>query len=434
MFNKKLIVSQVNLWYNLVGDKGALQIVKKYKVKPYQSYYHYKRRKMMIRNVICSCVLIGLIFTTLIVTKKIQLQDVTALFSVEEVEQLEIIEPVYLEQEVVKYDIHMAPTTVKGVYLPATHMSQLDAVIDIANDTEVNAIVMDVKTDYGYLTFSSDNPLLKGAVKEKPLIPNIEEVMDKLYEANIYPIARIVSFKDNVMTSLKPDQMVRTKDGIPFETSKGEKWLNPYDKRNWEYLLEISKEAIKVGFKEVQFDYIRFHESMEGKELDFPEGQSKIDIITEFTKYMYEHLHPYGVVVSADVFGTIITSKIDARIVGQDYKELAKHLDYICPMIYPSHYGEGSFGIPYPDLDPYKLISEVMHYSNSVIQEIPRHERLAQVRPWLQDFTASWLGNYQEYGDKQINEQIKATYDALGKEWLLWNGAGRYHSDGLEKE
>lgn len=408
--------------------------MKKYKVKPHHSYYHYKRRKILTRRITCAVVLLGLIFTVLIVTKKIQFQDITLLLSGKSHILLEESEPVYLEQDLARYDVHMTPTSVKGVYLPATYMSQLNTLIDLAKETEINAIVIDIKDDYGYLTFDTDNPALIGAVKDKPLIANIEQVMDKLYKAGIYPIARIVSFKDNVRTATHPDQAVKWGDGTPFATTKGEKWLNPYDKQNWDYLLEISKEAIALGFKEIQFDYIRFHESMDGKNLDFPSDQSKIEIITEFTEYMYEHLHPYGVVVSADVFGTIITSKIDARIVGQDYQELSKHLDYICPMIYPSHYGEGSFGITYPDLYPYELILEVMQYSNAVMRDIPRSERRAKVRPWLQDFTASWLGTYQQYEGKQVRDQILATYDALGKEWILWNGAGKYHEEALEKE
>lgn len=408
--------------------------MKKYKVKPYQSYYHYKRQKIMNKRILCAVVLLGLVFAVLIRTHKIELQDMNKLFNSSKVAVLEESTPVYLEQDSVQYDVHMTPTSVKGVYLPATYMSQLDTLIELAKETEVNAIVIDIKDDNGYLTFKSDNPALVGAVKDKPLISDIEKVMNKLYKAGIYPIARIVSFKDNVRTKSNPEKAVRWQDGTPFATSKGERWLNPYDKDNWDYLLEISKEAINLGFKEIQFDYIRFHESMEGKNLDFPDNKSKIDIITEFTQYMYEHLHSYGVVVSADVFGTIITSKVDAKIVGQDYAELSKHLDYICPMIYPSHYGEGSFGITYPDLYPYELILEVMQYSNAVIRDIPRSERRAKVRPWLQDFTASWLGTYQQYEAEQVRAQILATYDALGKEWLLWNGAGKYHSDALEEE
>lgn len=408
--------------------------VRKNKIKLYGSYYRYKRNKVIVRNFITASILLIGVVATLIFTNKLKLQDVAALFSMGIQSSKQAMEPFFLEQVDTKYEVHTAKPPIKGVYLPATNMARLDELIKLANETEVNGMIIDIKNDNGYLTFSTDNPKLQSAVKEKPAIPNMDEVIDKLYANNIYPIARIVAFKDNVYTKVNPDQAVQTADSSVYQTSKGESWLNPYDKRNWEYLLEISKEAINLGFKEIQFDYIRFHESMEGKDLNFPTDKSKTEIITEFVAYMTEALHPYGVNVSADVFGTIITSKVDAEIVGQDYRELIKHLDYICPMIYPSHYGEGSFGIAHPDLQPYDLILEVMQYSNMIISEIPRNERMAEVRPWLQDFTASWLSSYQEYGDEQVQDQIKATYDALGSEWLLWNGAGKYHSNALEQE
>lgn len=408
--------------------------MRKDKIKLYGSYYHYKRRKALIRNLITAFILLVGVFTTLIITNQLKLQDVLTFFNIGDQEQINRNEPFYLTQETIGYSTHMSTDSIKGVYLPATHMGQLESLIDLAKDTEINAIVMDIKTDKGYLTFHTDNPNLKDSVKENPAISNIKEVMDKLYRANIYPIARVVAFKDNVYTQVVQDQAVQTEDGQVFKTSKGEQWLNPYDKRNWEYLLEIAKEAAQIGFKEIQFDYIRFHESMDGKALNFPSDKKKTEIITEFTAYMVENLHPYGVKVSADVFGTIITSKIDAEIVGQDYKELVKHLDYICPMIYPSHYGEGSFGIIHPDLQPYELILAVMQYSNMSISDIPRNERVAKVRPWLQDFTASWLETHQEYTDIQVRDQINATYDGLGSEWILWNGAGKYHKNAFEKE
>ena len=146
---------------------------------------------------------------------------------------------------------------------------------------------------------------------------------------------------------------------------------------------------------------------------------------------MYEGLSGYGVYVSADVFGAIINSSIDAEIVGQDYKELVKTLDYICPMIYPSHYANGSFGVEYPDLDPYTIILKALQASNRVIQEIPRSERKAIVRPWLQDFTATWLAAYQPYKEDQVRAQIRGVEDALLEEWILWNSAARYTKEAL---
>ena len=254
--------------------------------------------------------------------------------------------------------------------------------------TDVNAFILDIKNDYGYLTFHSDNEVLQDmkAVSSKPAISNIEEVMDALYQADVYPIARIVAFKDNVVGATYPERVMQTLDGEVYKTPDGQMWLNPYDKSNWDYLLEICKEAIRLGFKEIQFDYIRFHESMNSSRVQLPEDISKTEIITAFTQYVYDELSAYGVYVSADVFGAIITSSIDAEIVGQDYKELVKTLDYICPMIYPSHYANGSFGVEYPDLDPYTIILKALQASNRVIQEIPRSERKAIVRPWLQDF------------------------------------------------
>lgn len=178
---------------------------------------------------------------------------------------------------------------------------------------------------------------------------------------------------------------------------------------------------------------MRFHETMNSERVELPSDVSKTDIITEFMEYMYQNLKPYGVYVSADVFGAIITSQVDAQIVGQDYKELIKHLDYISPMVYPSHYAPGSFGIDYPDLKPYDIILASMQASNKLVKELPRNERKATVRPWLQDFTATWVQPHQVYGAQQIREQIQGTYDAVLEQWILWNGAAKYTKEGLEK-
>ena len=134
-----------------------------------------------------------------------------------------------------------------------------------------------------------------------------------------------------------------------------------YRQEVWEYLIEVSRHAADIGFDEIQFDYIRFSTGRGMVDVDFGEGselKSKEDIIIEFTKYAYETLKPLGVFVSADVYGTIISSSIDAGLVGQDYVEMSKHLDYICPMIYPSHFGEGNYGVDHPDLEPFEIVKE----------------------------------------------------------------------------
>lgn len=164
------------------------------------------------------------------------------------------------------------------------------------------------------------------------------------------------------------------------------------------------------------------------------EEKTKEDIIIEFTQYAYEKLKPLGVFVSADVYGTIISSSIDAGLVGQNYVEMAKYLDYICPMIYPSHFSEGNYGVEYPDLEPFKIIRKVLTASKSKLEQIPEGEHKAIVRPWLQDFTATWIKHHQVYGGKQLREQIGAVYAAGYSEWLLWNASGKYSVDGLHAD
>lgn len=409
-----------------------LFIVKKHKIKPYNSYYHYKKEKLIKKSIMILTLVLAVILGTFIVTGKLQ-DGWQTLFNHHTDQEVMSVD---LEQDKILYGPNLLPMKIKGVYVPAHKMEQLEPLLKLAKTSELNALVLDVKNDYGYLTFATSNPTLQklGCVSKSPLIPDVQEVMDQIYRAKVYPIARIVAFKDNQMAKNDPSRLVHDKQGNVYKTPSGDTWLNPYDKRNWEYLLEIAKEAIQLGFKEIQFDYIRFHETMSNECVDLPTQPSKTEIITEFTQYMYEHLNPYGVYVSADVFGTIITSQIDAQIVGQDYKELAKHLDYLCPMVYPSHYAPGSFGVKYPDMQPYEILLSSMQYSNNVIKEIPRNERRASVRPWLQSFTATWVSPHQDYTSKQVRQQIEGTYDAIIDEWLLWNGAGRYDAESFQKE
>ena len=156
--------------------------------------------------------------------------------------------------------------------------------------------------------------------------------------------------------------------------------------------------------------------------------------MTEFTEYAYQRLAPLGVFVSADVFGAIIGSEEDAASVGQIYGEMAGNLDYICPMIYPSHYGDGNFGLDHPDLHPYETILGALEKSSAELSLYQGEETQAIVRPWLQDFTASYLKHYKKYGDNELRQQIQAVYDAGYEEWILWNASNRYHYGGLLKD
>ena len=204
----------------------------------------------------------------------------------------------------------------------------------------------------------------------------------------------------------------------------------------WDYLTEIASQAAADGFDEVQFDYIRFSTDIGEGEVDYgPEAEQKdkVEIITEFTEYLYDTLMPQGVYVAADVFGTVIDNETDQKIVGQDYVKMAEHLDYICPMVYPSHYHNGAYGIAVPDADPYATICAATSSSVQELGAVPEEKR-AHVRMWLQSFTAGWVSGHISYGPQQIREQIKGAYDAGYEEWILWNAAVNYQPDSLLTE
>lgn len=319
---------------------------------------------------------------------------------------------------------------VKGIYVsgPVAGTARMDELIELVDQTELNAMVIDIKNDDGKVTYDMQSDQVLEIEAGIGYIPDIAALVSKCKEKDIYLIARIVAFRDPYLAEKKPEWAVHTKDGGIFRDKSGLAWVNPYRKEVWDYLVEIAGEAAEAGFDEVQFDYIRFSTDIKTEEADYgPEAEQagKIDIITEFTEYLYEHLRPLGVYVAADVFGTVIENEIDQEIVGQDYVKMAEHLDYICPMIYPSHYRNGSYGIAVPDADPYRTIYGACTASVKELGVLPEQNR-AHVRAWLQCFTASWVPGHISYGAQQVRAQIKGAYDAGYDEWILWNAAVKY--------
>ncbi len=333
---------------------------------------------------------------------------------------------------------HREAVKVKGIYVsgPVAGIARMDELIELVDQTELNAMVIDIKNDEGKITYKMQSEQVLEIGAAVGYIPDIEELVTKCKERDIYLIARIVAFRDPLLAEKKPEWAVHTKDGGIFRDKSGLAWVNPYERGVWDYLVEIASEAAAVGFDEVQFDYIRFSTDVKTEEVDYgPEDASigKIGIITEFTEYVYEKLRPTGVYVAADVFGTVIENETDQQIVGQDYVKMAEHLDYICPMIYPSHYRNGAYGIAVPDADPYKTIYEACSASIQELGALPEENR-AQVRAWLQSFTASWVPGHISYGPQQIRAQIKGAYDAGYEEWILWNAGVKYQRDSLLTE
>ena len=329
---------------------------------------------------------------------------------------------------------------VRGIYIsgPMAGSTELfQNILDSAAGTEINTVVIDFKDDQGRITCPVDSPVASEISACRPYVQDMKGLIASLKERGLYVIARVVAFRDPWLAEKKPGWSLHLADGSLYRDRQGMAWVDPYRKEVWDYLVEVGTEAKEAGFDEVQFDYIRFSTEGTMRDVVFDEavtgGRSKTDVITEFVKYAYENLASQGLFVSADVFGTIIGSDIDAQAVGQVYTEMAKHLDYICPMIYPSHYGPGNFGLEHPDTMPYETVLEALKKSQTVMDQAAEADghvsSQAIVRPWLQDFTASYLGegNYIPYGYNEVQRQIQAVKDAGYDEWMLWSAANRYH-------
>ena len=355
----------------------------------------------------------------------------------------------YKDQPGANAGLYRETVKVKGIYVSgwiAGMQSRFNPLIQLVNETELNAMVIDVKEDAGRVSYKSSVPWVHEVGAHVRMIGDMEALMNTLEENNIYPIARIVCFKDPILGGKKPELALKKADGSLWRDNKGKTWLNPYNKDTWDYLLELSIEAAKLGFKEIQYDYVRFPTDGPTRLIDYGEAiehKSKSQIIAEFLSYAKEYLEPMGVHVTADTFGIASVSTFDARNIGHELEWVGQDIDYVCPMIYPSHYanvaqngvGQRINGVLFerPDLDPYGV---VYHSLVTTREKIEESGGKADVRPWLQAFTAAYLGrgNYQVYGGEQIRAQIKATYDAGYEEWLLWNADNRYSSAGLLKE
>ncbi|WP_226037650.1 putative glycoside hydrolase [Aquibacillus saliphilus] len=327
------------------------------------------------------------------------------------------------------------PEAVRGIYLTGHSAggSRFEKLVDFVDSTELNAMVIDIKDDDGYLTYKVE----EGSPYEdmdQNYIKDPRKVLEVLEEKGIYPIARIVVFKDSVLAKKRPD-LSFTKNGKVWSNNKGESFVSPFQEEVWEHNLGIAKLAAELGFKEIQFDYVRFPEGFEkrDKELSYDLGNYKdselddvkkrVASVTDFVKYAREELDYYDVDVSVDIFGYAATIE-ETPGIGQNFSKISDNVDVISSMIYPSHW-TSYFGIQMPDKEPYKLITEYSKVENEVLGKL---DNKPTSRPWLQDFEAPWLysGATKQYGKAEVEAQIKALNENGINEFLLWNSGNSY--------
>ena len=344
------------------------------------------------------------------------------------------------KQPDVSWEPYRVDRDVRGVYFTEYTLSRgeeyFQSLIEKTNNSIINAWVINIKNDNANVVYNSEVPLVQEVGADMSIIRDMDHVMNELRENDIYPIGRIVAFKDRIAATAREDLAIKDVNGNVWRDNKGDAWLNPYKKESWDYLVDIAKEAAMHGYKDIQFDYVRFPTDGRTSEIDYEgkdEEMSQSEAIAAFLEYAREELKPYGVFVTADIFGWALVETGGASV-GHHLETIVPATDVILPMVYPSHYGPGIFGFSKPDLHPYEMVYQSMERAQERIADMNYDGQVARLRPWLQDFTATYLGagNWMTYGPEEVLLQIEASYDAGVEEWVLWNSGNNYTWEALE--
>jgi hypothetical protein len=317
------------------------------------------------------------------------------------------------------------PRPVRALYInrfAAQNSRKMKHLIAIADSTEINAFVIDIKDEFG-LNWHSSDPLLQRNEGKMNKVADLPALVDTLRAHGILPIARMVMFKDSVAARNNPNHVILKADGTPWRDKKGVTWVNPYSRAIWDYNFRVADEAVKMGFGEIQFDYVRFPEPYKSLPPQvFPEaaGRSKPDVLRELLTTAHTRYNRMGVRLTADIFGLVTTVRGPLEV-GQDWEKISPVVDVVLPMVYPSLYPHGAFGIHIPNAEPEKTVFIAITSARMRDAKLgittPEH-----VRPWLQAFT---LGA-PHYGPAEVEAQKMAVYDAGYDGWVLWNPGSKY--------
>jgi hypothetical protein len=315
------------------------------------------------------------------------------------------------------------PREVRGVHVTMA-LAGLEGKIDeyvALKSYGLNTLEVDVKDENGKVGFVTPAvPRLAREIGAAEPYYDVKTVVDKVHAAGMYLVGRVVVFEDPVLAAQRPELSVLRPDGSRWLNNGGLGWTNPYDRRVWKYVVGIGAAAAKAGFDEIQFDYVRFPSDGDLSQIVYRHrrAEPKGTTIANFLRYASGRLHPLGVRVSADVFGLAATHDLG---IGQVPKRIAPYLDALYPMVYPSHYSSGEYGIAEPDAYPGRTVARaLLDFRRQLKGKGPT------LIPWLQDFS---LG--RPYTLVEVTDQIAATRRQHTGGFMLWNPEGLYTREAL---
>jgi hypothetical protein len=320
-------------------------------------------------------------------------------------------------------EVKLSPFTPKALYLSFYGVGSKalrGPAMKLIEETELNALVIDVKGDRGMIPYRSSVPLATEVGGQKIItVRDAEGMMALFKEKGVYTIARIVVFKDNLLASARPDLAVKTPTGEPWRDRESLAWVDPFRKEVWDYNIQIAVEAAKLGFDEIQFDYVRFPDSHSPRFSQSNTEEARVKAITGFLQEARSKLAPYNVFTAADIFGYVCWNLNDTDI-GQKLDPIASAVDYLSPMLYPSGFQFGIPGFRNPVQNPY----EIVYLSLKKAQERTKISPL-RFRPWLQAFK-DYAFDRRQFNGKELRDQISASEKFGSQGWMLWNPVNQY--------
>lgn len=331
----------------------------------------------------------------------------------------------------VPQEIKLIPFTPKALYLSFFGIgdrSLRESAIKLIQQTELNTLAIDVKGDRGMIPYKSSIPLAAEVGAQRTItVKEMAPLMRSLKAKGIYTIARIVVFKDNLLAQARPDWAVKTPGGEIWRDRENLAWVDPFNKQVWDHNISIAVEAAQYGFDEIQFDYVRFPDAS-GLQFSMPNTEeNRVKAVSGFLTEARRRLIPYNVFLSADIFGYVCWNLNDTKI-GQRLEDLVAHLDYICPMLYPSGFQYGIPGYRNPVANPYEIVYLSLKRARERTN-LPSH----RFRPWLQAFR-DYAFDRRYFNDREIMDEVKAAEGFGSHGWMLWNPRNAYSSAGLKKE
>jgi hypothetical protein len=315
-------------------------------------------------------------------------------------------------------NIPNTPKYVRGIHITpwsAGSHKYRNQIKDLIENTELNTIVIAVKEYNGEVYIPEVNEA-KSFGAYIAAMPDIRQYLQELKQQGIYTVARIVVFKDDIVAKKKTEWAVKNTSGTVWLDNKSHAWIDPYNKDAWNYIFAICDKCVDLGFDELQFDYIRFPSDGRISQCRYMQKSSSSTAVAVIGEFLETARQRYkDMTISADVFG-LTTSAEDDMGIGQSITEIAKHVDYICPMVYPSHYYKGAYNMPNPEIEAYKTVNIALQYARKKLGESSY-----KLRPYLQDFSLK-----HKYNAKEVLDQIQAGYNNDVASWTLWNPRSKY--------